>query len=37
MSKKREGQEEESKFAFICYNKPGDKEYGPKCAFEAVT
>ena len=23
-------------FAFVCYDKPGDREYGPKCAMEAV-
>ena len=36
MQTKREGQAEESKFAFICYNDPDNHEYGPKCAAEAV-
>ena len=27
----------EKQFAFICYDRPGDKSYGPECAFNAVT
>jgi RNA recognition motif-containing protein len=23
-------------FAFVCYDKQGDKEYGPRCAMTAV-
>lgn len=26
----------ESPFAFVCYDDPNDKEYGPKCAMKAV-
>ena len=36
MKTQRENQAEESKFAFICYNDPNDREYGPKCAANAV-
>jgi polyadenylate-binding protein len=37
MKKQREGQDHESTFAFICYEKEGDKEYGPKCAMNAIS
>jgi len=23
-------------FAFVCYDKQGDKDYGPRCAMNAV-
>ena len=30
------GTEEEAAFAFICYEDPTNKEYGPKCATDAI-
>lgn len=36
MSAMRPGQEQESKFAFICYSKLEDPEYGPRCAQNAI-
>lgn len=29
-------QDKESAFAFICYESSEDKEYGPKCALNAI-
>jgi len=36
MSVLRSGQEQESKFALICYSKKEDLEYGPRCAQNAI-
>lgn len=36
LSAPKPGTDEISKFAFVCYEKADDKEYGPKCAFNAV-
>lgn len=33
---KRDGEVSESPFAFVCFEDPKDKEYGPKCALNAV-
>lgn len=36
MKAKIPGKDEEAPFAFVCYEDPSNKEYGPKCALNAV-
>jgi len=36
MRTKIPGKDEEAPFAFVCFEDPSDKEYGPKCALNAV-
>jgi len=37
MMGKVQGTDEEAPFAFVCYEDPNNKEYGPKCALNAIT
>lgn len=36
MKTKVPGKEEEAPFAFVCFEDASDKEYGPRCALNAV-